>query len=136
MHHVVLRMPRGAALFSPVPHSQSGIPAYVRALAATDPSMLTLIVEESDLWAVRGPYSVRANLNSFEPLTVSFMKPAKGAGFVAIHAKPKGANSPYFTLLDFGTYSESAVEAATLFAAHLQEVVGYTPTQQYWGVDC
>jgi hypothetical protein len=136
MHHVVLKMPNNAALNSPTPHSQLGIPAHVRALAATDTSMLTLILEGSDLWVVRGSYSVHENLNSFEPFTVSFMKRAKGAGFVTIHAKPKGADSPYFTLLDFGAYSESAVEAATLFAACLQEIFGYTPAQQYWGADC
>lgn len=133
MHHVVLRMPPGAALSSPVPHSQSKIPAQVQALAAAEPFKLALICEGNDFWAVYGPYSVHASLCSFEPLTVSFMKRAKGAGFITIHAEPKGADSPFFTLLDLATYSDRALDEATLVAARLQEIVGYTPAQQYWG---
>ena len=136
MRHVVLRMPSGASLSAPVLHSQSRIPDDVLKLAATELSGLLLVFDQPTLWIVRGPYSVSADLRLFEPLTVSYMSRAKGAGFVAINAKPKGMIAPYFTLLDFGPYSDSAVEDATFFAANLQLVLGYTPAQLYWGADC
>jgi hypothetical protein len=129
-------MPPGASLSDPVLHSLSNIPDSVRKLTATDHFGLTLVFDQPILWIIRGPYSTHANLSLFEPLTVSYMSRAKGAGFVAINAKPIGMSAPYFTLLDFGAYSESAVEQATLFAGNLQQVLGYAPVEQYWGSDC
>jgi hypothetical protein len=131
-----LQVPSGVTFSGYMPLNSAGVPAAVRELASKEPmSKLVVAVIGGELWALRGPTATHASLAAHERFKVSFMRRAKGPGFVAIMAKPVGTNSPYVTLCEFGSFSEEGLSRASAFAQQLEPILGYVPMQEDWGAD-
>ncbi|MDU9391863.1 hypothetical protein [Pseudomonas sp. zfem002] len=133
---VALKKPGGATLCSALPHNKSGIPIAARRLGTAHTSMLTFARDGNELWVMCGPLSVGVDLALFKPFAIDFLRPARGPGLFLMEARAIDAQRPHTTLLDFGRYSDAAVEDVIALAQGLQQVLGYVPELQDWGNDC
>lgn len=117
--------------------SDSKIPAKVRSdLERTGRGCVTVVLADNLLWIACDRQAKCIDLNQYEPFAVCYMTPAKGGGFIAIQAWPKGKQSGCTTILEFGIYSDRALEAAVRVAAKLESLLGYKLEQDRWGPDC
>ncbi|MFC3032682.1 hypothetical protein ACFOEE_09130 [Pseudoalteromonas fenneropenaei] len=113
------------------------LPKKVRCLMMNAASDETDIVICNDrVWVISNSLAKHASLADYEEFQLCYQSPAKGAGNVAIKAKPKSTHLSYFSILNFGVYSENNITAAVCACHLLENLLGYQIKIAYHGSDC
>lgn len=97
---------------------------------------ITLAEDNGDLWVASKHQAKHIDLNDYKEFELCYMKPAKGGGFIAIQAWPREKGQSCISMIEFGRYTDQALESAAEVASQLESVLGYKLNQDYWGVDC
>lgn len=97
---------------------------------------ITLVEKDGFLWVASKLKAKKINLREYKQFEICYMTPAKGGGFVAIQAWPLEKGRACTSIVEFGTFSEQALESANEFANLLEPILGYQLNQDYWGADC
>lgn len=116
--------------------NDSSIPLEVQEFLAAHRTRHIAVCENGGiLWVASKLKAKRIDTRCYREFEICYMTRAKGGGFVAIQAWPKVKGQACATIVDFGPFSDHALQSANRCAAELQPVLGYRLHESNWGAD-
>ncbi len=115
----------------------SSVPLEVQEFFSANKTRHIAVCEKDGiLWVASKLKAKRIDLGSYREFEICYMTRAKGGGFVAIQAWPKVKGQACATIMEFGAFSDQALQSAEQCATELQPVLGYRLHESNWGPDC
>jgi hypothetical protein len=137
MKSATIEKPAFAEVGGDLSIKDSSIPLQVQKFFAEHKTRHIAVCENDGiLWIASKLKAKRIDTRSYREFEICYMTRAKGGGFVAIQAWHKVKGQPCATIVEFGSFSDLALQSAERCAAELQPVLGYSLHESNWGPDC